>query len=115
VPRSRNAENGLLDSDPGGPDQLPDAIGNGHGQRSPDHQAGHRRRQPCTTQVGLNAPVNASASSTTTKVTGTRIPAGGNRMATIGRIDPTVNAIADEASSRATPCDRRDAVRDAKC
>lgn len=42
-----------------------------------------------------DAPVRASAISTTTNVTGTRMLSGGSRIASSGRIAPTAKAPAD--------------------
>ena len=43
--------------------------------------------------------MNANASSTTANVTATLIPDGADRIATIGRIEPTVNATADDTAA----------------
>ena len=73
--------------------------------------AGAHRAPP---REALNAPVNANASSTTANVTGTTlIPDGANRIARIGRIEPTVNATADDTAAchgLVKPCRRAVAV-----
>ena len=72
--------------------------------------AGAHRAPP---REALNAPVNANASSTTANVTATLIPDGADRIATIGRIEPTVNATADDTAAchgLVKPCRRAVAV-----
>src|SRR5690242_18685575 len=79
----------------GGAEQVPDAVSEGQADRSADDDTQDGAADIAAPRRALRVPVRPRAIRTATNVTGTRRPAGGSRMASIGSTAPDVNDSAD--------------------
>lgn len=80
-------------------DQRSNAIGHRHRSGTTQDESNHGGRDPGSAKARTHRAGYREREEHCDEVTGTRSSAGGNRMARMGKLDPTVKAAADEAAA----------------